>query len=294
MAVKMKASTAAILSFLAGLTIWAGAVGAAWANDFFVPPVEGAPPPFDERLARLVTEALIRIDIPATNDSAAQEGALYVVKGKATAAGVENGTRATIDWTIEDVEGNALSILSVTDIAPYMSAQDPWAAFDLSSLKRLASKTADEIEASQDSLESAAVTVPSSNAATTESFGRIAIGPITGAPGDGNEALALALAQVLRQYRVTVEANPSPGVYVTKATVSIMDNDADTQTVRIAWDLEGPNGRRYGVVEQENQVPHGSLRVQWGDVAVYAAAAAGDGIVALMQQLGTTPPNVND
>ncbi len=287
------------LAFFLGVVFCLLAATPLRANDYFVSSVEGAPPPFDERLVRLVAEELNKIGIPATREETAKEDALFELKGVAEAVGNASGTVTTIRWDVLNLGGVVLATISVEDTAPYVTNGDPWAALDMSSLKRLASKTADKIESGRDGFEFAAAasssTASSAAAARSgESVGRIAIGPIKGAPGDGNEALALALAQVMRQYSVTVEANPGSGIYYTKATVSVADKNADTQTVRIAWDLSGPGGTSYGVVEQENDVPRGSLQSQWGDVAVYAAAAAGDGIVALMQQLGTTPPNVND
>ncbi len=268
---------------------------AAAEPDFAVSPVEGAPPPFDERLARLVVDELGFIDIPATTDFESDH--LFVLVGKATSKSDWTGTYTKVVWRIQDEAGNLLTELSIDDTAPFVSPDAPWEALDMAALKRLAQKTAEAVEAAQDNLDEAVESVPqsqgSSAVASKPQRGRMAIGSITGAPGDGNDALALALAQVLRQYQVSVEAKPGPGIYSTKATVSVTNKDAQTQTVRIEWLLLGPSGQRYGAVEQENDVAAGSLAV-WGDTAVYAAAGAGDGLVALMEQLGTTPPNVNE
>ncbi len=275
-----------------GLLIAMPGVAAAQTADFVVPPLEGAPPPYDERVARLVAQALVNIDISATNEP--DEDALFVLKGVAQAASDSQGTTTNIRWDVANEEGSTLLSLQVEDVAPYMANGDPWDALDLNSLKRLAEKTADAVEASREQLETAALAAPSQTTSTAESPGRLAIGAISGAPGDGNDALATALAQVMKQYRVTVEPNPGPGIYLATASIAVVDKDAETQTVRIDWRLSGPGGQNYGLVEQENDVPRGSLAANWGDVAVYAAAGAGDGIVALMQQLGPAPPNVND
>ena len=277
--------------------VWAGVLMApsvTAATDYAVTPVEGAPPPFDERLARLVADELAYIDIPATTDLDGDH--LFVLAGKATSKSDWTGTYTKIVWRIQDEAGSLLTELSIEDTAPFVSPDAPWEALDMAALKRLAQKTADAVESAQDNLDQALAAVPrnqDSAAAGKPQRGRMAIGTISGAPGDGNDALALALAQVLRQYQVIVEAKPGPGIYSTKATVSVTNKDAQTQTVRIEWLLLGPSGQRYGAVEQENDVAAGSLTV-WGDTAVYAAAGAGDGLVALMEQLGATPPNVNE
>ena len=266
------------------------------ASDFAVSPVEGAPPPFDERLARLVAEELGFIDIPATTDLDGDH--LFVLAGKATSKSDWTGTYTKIVWQVQDDAGRMLTEIEIEDTAPFVSPDTPWEALDLAALKRLAQKTAVAVESAQEDLDTAVAAAPQSRdpgtqAAAKPQRGRMSIGAISGAPGDGNEALAMALAQVLRQYQVIVEAKPGPGVYSTKATVSVTNKDAQTQTVRIEWRLMGPAGQSYGTVEQENDVAAGSLNV-WGDIAVYAAAGAGDGLVALMEQLGTTPPNVNE
>ena len=274
---------------------WLATAFAATAADFAVSPVVGPPPPIDERLARLVAEELQYVDIPATTDLESDH--LFVLKGEATSKSDWTGTYTKIVWQIQDEAGNKLSELNIEDTAPFVSPDAPWDALDMAALKRLAQKTAEEIESAQDSLDQAAAAVPpatKSGEAAKPPRGRLAIGVISGAPGDGNEALALALAQALKQYRVTVEANPGPGIYRTKAQVSVTNKDVETDTVRIEWRLMGPNGQSYGTVEQENDVPAGSVNQRWGDTAVYAAAGAGDGLVALMEQLGTTPPNVNE
>ena len=276
------------LSFLTGPS--------AAAADFAISPVEGAPPPFDERLARLVAEEMAYIDIPATTDFDGDH--LFVLAGKATSKSDWTGTYTKIVWRVQDDAGNMLTELSIEDTAPFVSPETPWDALDLAALKRLAQKTAEAVESAQESLDQAVAAVSPTQergtpGAAKPQRGRMTIGAISGAPGDGNDALALALAQVLRQYQVTVEAKPGPGIYSTKATVSVTNKDAQTQTVRIEWRLLGPAGQSYGKVEQENDVAAGSLTV-WGDTAVYAAAGAGDGLVALMEQLGPTPPNVNE
>ncbi len=262
------------------------------AADFRVAPVEGAPPPLDERLARLVSDAMNDYDLPATTDP--NEDVVYVLKGKASAKGTAGGTATSVEWEVTRADGAVLRRLRTEDVAPYMASGDPWAALDMESLKRLAVETARTLEDSRDDLESAALSAPTTPAAGKEPLGRIAIGPINGAPGDGTEMLTQALAQVMAQYNVEVVPRAGPDVYVTKGSVELVDKNADTQTVRIDWQLNGPNGQNYGTVEQENDVPRGSLDSQWGDAAVYAAAGAGDGLVVLMQRLGPTPPKVNE
>lgn len=260
--------------------------------DFGVRPVEGAPAPFDERLARLVADAMNRIDLSATTD--VEEEVTFLLKGVAEAVSAAQGTVTTVTWTIADGAGTPLSTVEISDVAPFMATGDPWDALDLESLRRLATKTADIVESSRDTLEVAALSAPTNKETPRKSLGSISIGPIIGAPGDGNDVLSQALAQVMQQYNVAVEPNPGPGIYYTEASVKVSRKNADAQTVRIAWKLNGPKGQNYGLVEQENDVPFGSLDIQWGDAAVYAAVAAGDGLVALMQQLGTVPPNVDE
>jgi len=54
------------------------------------------------------------------------------------------------------------------------------------------------------------------------------------------------------------------------------------QPIAIAWDLYGPQGNHLGNIAQENLIEPGSLDGAWGEVAVFAAMGAVEGILALL------------
>jgi hypothetical protein len=263
-----------------------------------IPFVEGAPPPINERLASMVAEEGRLLGMKTKEGAVAAGG--FMLKGVASASPSDDGTYALISWEIRDANEAAWGTFVVEELAPYLSADDPWLAVDHDSLLRLAVKSAEALEKELASMS------PPPQAVANQSRGgetngaqkngrldstrtKVAILTVEGAPGDGEEMLSQALSQVLSQYRIVIAPTPTSQTYGVKGHVDL--RDAGTrQIVHIVWSLIGPDDQIYGTVEQNNEVQKGSLDFRWGDAAVYAAAGAGDGIAALLQQLGPEPP----
>lgn len=117
---------------------------------------------------------------------------------------------------------------------------------------------------------------------------RIAVLAAQGAPGDGNEALAEALAKALRG-RVPLDDAPNTQGYMVTARVAVQRKDKQ-DAVALVWLILDPKGREAARLTQANAVPAGSLDRTWGAVATQAAAAAAEALIPVLRELPAEPP----
>ena len=130
-------------------------------------------------------------------------------------------------------------------------------------------------------------------AAETEIGGRtrVAIGGVAGAPGDGNEALARAVTELLKKQDLAIMTDPQAKAdLVLDADVAVAKPKAGKQNVKIVWHVRRKDGGEIGTVGQENDVPAGLLNGPWGDVAYMVAVSAQDGIMTLVARGAPQPP----
>jgi hypothetical protein len=114
---------------------------------------------------------------------------------------------------------------------------------------------------------------------------------VTGAPGDGDTALARAVASVLRQQEPIIIDPGGKADFTIDGEVSVVPIGPDKQHVKIVWHVRNASGAELGNVGQENDIPRGQLSGAWGDIAYVVALAAGDGI---MQVLARAAPPAQD
>lgn len=103
--------------------------------------------------------------------------------------------------------------------------------------------------------------------------------------GDKTGELRAALKKVLLGAGWPVVDAKRPDALVILGKVTIAAPQGTSQTVRLDWALERPDGGQAGKISQSNQVPAGSLDSGWGETAHYAAQAAAEGIAQLVQGL---------
>ncbi len=104
------------------------------------------------------------------------------------------------------------------------------------------------------------------------------IKPVTGAPGNGNEALTAALKSALRDKDLTISEDPRQAGFIIQGTVDTGDPVNGRQYVRIIWRVNTVTGEEVGKAVQENTVVAGSLNGEWGQVAEAVSYAAVRGI----------------
>lgn len=117
---------------------------------------------------------------------------------------------------------------------------------------------------------------------------RLAVLPVTGAPGDGDQALTAALRIALERAELPVVA---PGEdaetrdLAVRGEVAVTPAAGGKERVAILWRLEDPEGRELGRIDQANELPAGSLEGSWGRIAVLVARGAADGLADLLNRL---------
>ena len=120
--------------------------------------------------------------------------------------------------------------------------------------------------------------------------GVVALVPsVTGAPGDGSQALSAALQKELSRNGIALsEAAPGAQAYRVEGKVTVGADKDGKQPIEISWNVKDPQGKKLGTVTQKNEIPQGSLDGAWGKTADAAAAAAAQGIIKLFPAAKTT------
>lgn len=129
--------------------------------------------------------------------------------------------------------------------------------------------------------------LPPAHAAETDAEARqglFAYVSVAGAPGDGEQALAVALARRLSAKGVKQATALEADVYDVQGTVRVTSAPGGKQSVRIVWVVFSPNGDQLGVVSQTKEVRKGALDKRWGPAADAAAAAAAADILKLLPE----------
>ncbi|NQV82435.1 MAG: hypothetical protein HQ494_01330 [Rhodospirillales bacterium] len=104
---------------------------------------------------------------------------------------------------------------------------------------------------------------------------------VSGAPGDGNQALTRSMKSALRKSDLTVTEDPRQAGFVIKGKVEISSAVNGRQQTRIVWTVNTVDGDEVGKAVQENAVKAGSLSGSWGRVADIVSLAAITGIQEL-------------
>jgi hypothetical protein len=107
--------------------------------------------------------------------------------------------------------------------------------------------------------------------------------PVTGAPGDGQSALADAMKRHLADQGVKLAEGHSTGAYTVTGSVQMGATEGGEQPITIRWFVKDPSGKSLAnAVVQRNKVPAGSLDGDWGQIADLAAGEAAKKIAELL------------
>jgi hypothetical protein len=236
-----------------------------------IAPVTGAPEPAAHDLAAAMVKAFQDDDVPAS--TTASNSGSYRIAGSATAApAVDGSVVVTITWEMRDAKGTAVGHQDVALTLPsanWARGGEAVAPFARQAEPLLAK-----------AIESAAP------APLVLDNLRVAVRTVTGAPGDGGEALARAMENALRRANLTLIDKPSDQPnFLVQGNVDISPPASGKQQIKILWSLLRPDGGKVGQVQQENAIPAGSLDGNWGLTAYDVANAAAPGIAALIAEL---------
>ena len=237
-----------------------------------VAPLEGGPRATAEKLAPAMAAALQKREIAASSRIAGLDS--YELDGRIQAMPPSGDKAALVAvWELRDPSGRLIGSRSERIEA----AVGDWETGKAAAVARVAAAGADEL---------AELIAGKPPVATPVVAGRtrLLIAGFEGAPGDGGAALAKAVSVLLERQGVAIVTDPKAAAdLVLSVDVAVGPAEAGKQHVKIVWRVRKKGGGEIGTVAQENDVPAGLLDGSWGDVAYTVAAAAQDGIMALVQ-----------
>ncbi len=281
-------------------------------------PIIGPPEAIGNQLRASVEQASLAKQITILPDR--DPKANYGMRGYIVAARDRGAIKVSYIWDVTDQAGKRINRITGEEMAQAPAgSKDPWAAITPAVSQAVASKVASSlaqwlpsqssgpaVAAASTPIASASGTgagsiasasAPATTNATTASLQPVSAAPtatvpaapvVTGAPGDGNQALASALSRELSRQGVSL-AN-AQGQYRVEGTVAMGTVQDGKQSIRIDWRVKDAKGAAVGTVTQKNAIPPGSLDQQWGQTADAAAAAAAQGIIKLLPK-GTASGN---
>ncbi len=235
--------------------------------DIRVEAVEGTSQPLARLLARSVAEELAALQLTAV---AREKGSSrYTMSGQArTPEGDGPETHAVvIEWSLRESGGDIVAIHS----QGVEATREQWDFGD----PRVVRQTGRDAAAAIVRLLEGEVTPPVSAAPLVR---RILVVPIHGAPGDGNDSLALAVKQALRRSALIVTEDVASASYRLEGAVAVGPAHEGRQPVEVIWIVSHADGTEIGTVRQGNTVVAGSLDGSWGPMAAVIGAAAVEGI----------------
>lgn len=113
---------------------------------------------------------------------------------------------------------------------------------------------------------------------------------VTGAPGDGDRALATQMRSKLAEQGIVVQDTPTGSDFRLDGKVATAPGPAGQERVEVQWIVQDAQGRERGRVAQLNDVPSGTIASYWGDVAVAVAEQAAGGVAEVLAKAGATHP----
>jgi hypothetical protein len=243
-----------------------------------IAPIAGTPRATAEKLGPAMASALQAKEI-AASDRTASLGS-YELSGRIQEMAPSQGKAVVIAvWELRDPSGERLGERAERLEAP---AAD-WEEGKDDPVAQLAAASAAQL-----------LTLLQDDAPTQTEIGgrtRLLIGGVTGAPGDGGNALTSAITEILKKQDLAVITDPQAQAdLVLAADVDIARPKAGKQHVKIVWHVRRKDGDEIGTVGQENDVPAGLLDGAWGDVAYMVAVSAQDGIMELVSRGAPPPP----
>jgi hypothetical protein len=122
---------------------------------------------------------------------------------------------------------------------------------------------------------------PRSTGPVVERTARLAIGTISGAPGNGAEDLSRAATAIFSRAGISMANGSNIPDLVLNAEVSLSPIDGDSDLLTLAWSIDAPDGRQVGRLVQESAIPKGSLDGPWRGLAYDAVL----GLVDALQEV---------
>ena len=237
------------------------------------PPVLIIPPPGGALLtddaaalyANDLATALVSYDVPSIAKPAAK------TDWRLTATAALSGNNVIPSYTITGPDGKSYGSQTGHPVSA-----EAWSNGDPKTLAAAANADAPGLTKL---LTNVNATVQQSNPQSLENRpARLYLGAVTGAPTDGNDALALNLARDLPGIDTVMVDNPTQADFVITGAVKTQPDANNQILVQLIWTIRDSNNRIIGDVTQLHDLSPSDITPHWGDVAAAAASEAASGI----------------
>ena len=234
-----------------------------------------------EALRKRVMTILQTHDVPALAESNASIA--WVLQGQAAFVRRDDGhgqdeISGTIAWQLVDSHGQ--------ERAKFTTAL---AGYEDTIADSLFGPMADQIAAQVD----AVLAGPGSQTADARPAAPILpqaiVAQVTGAPGDGDNALAKSLIALLPLKGIKIAAKKEDAAWHIEGRVKVTQKSESEDLVELSWRVLDAQGRELGSIRQANAVPHKRLDGPWREIAAFAAEAAAEGISQLIHSFTDRP-----
>lgn len=217
------------------------------------------------RFADAIADALVGAEVPAVVDTPQKGDWRLVVTAE------RRGETIVPIYTIDDAAGVAQGSAEGVPIAT-----SAWADAAQATLKQAAADAAPRLATLLTNIEAARH--ESNPASLANRPPRVAFRGVTGAPGDGNTALARQMRTQLTKLGQVVQDSEKDADYVLACAVATAPVAGGQERIEIQWTLTNAKGEELGKVVQLNDIPGGTLDHYWGDVALVVAQEAAGGV----------------
>ena len=224
-------------------------------------PIEGLPPDSADAIAETLAEALRARGIAASTSPAMRNARLL------QPALITGGSEPKVQWDLFETDGRVRESV-VTDLPrPGGTATAALAP------------VLDAVEVSL---------IPPENRTPEARNASLEIGPIAGAPGNGNAALRKAAAYLFDRAGLDLAADGAEGGLILTAAVAVEPFDPESDLLTINWSIVTPDGEEVGRLAQENPVPKRAVSNDWGPLAFEAVYGLIESVRAVQVAYGTT------
>ena len=229
-------------------------------------------------IAGALVDALVDKEIPAVTD-APRRADWHVVLTADLRAG-----KVLPLFTVTDPAGKDQG---ATQGAPVDAAD--WANADPKTLHQVAAAAAPSIVSLLSSIQAARLASDPNSLVNRPA--KVFLKGVSGAPGDGNEALVRQIRERLPQLGEVVQDQPDRADFTLEGQVHTEPGAAGTTRVEIQWVVTDAAGTERGRIVQLNEVPPAAVSGRWGDVAYVVAQEAAGGVKdVILNQLGARKP----
>lgn len=221
-------------------------------------------------VAAAAVKALTDAGVPASSDALTKS---YVLRGEVVVDDPDDaGTGAIqIEWRLLEPNGKPIGKIEQRVAAPSPGSITP--------LEAAAQDAAKQVAAYFERRAQLATVDGATEAAVPSPEPALYFEGVSGAPGDGNQALGRALTYMLRQAGAPLADSPERATHRLSGRVEATPQGNGMSEVNVVWRLVDRDGQELGKVSQRNPVKSALIEGRWGELALLVSGAAADGVL---------------